>query len=120
MANINISTGTKIFLRVLGEVTDGEVQLKVLSFSNLKRCYFGLGRAKETATTAFYNQLQNQIKKTVVVKTEGGYTLGPVGKELRLIASQEKIDLNVKSEAQQAWELKNTDASEEDKVIFNG
>jgi len=114
------STGTKIILRVLGDVVDGEVVPKELGFSALKRCYFGVGRAKEQATTSFYNQLQNQLKKDVVIKTPSKkYTLGRVGVELRLKASQEKVDLNVKSEAQQAWELKHPDATAEETAIVS-
>ena len=114
------STGTKIILRVLGDVVDGEVIPKELGFSALKRCYFGLGRAKSQATTSFYNQLQNQLEKEVVTKTPNKtYTLGKVGIELRLKASREKVDLNVKSEAQQKWELANPKATSEEKAIVN-
>ncbi len=119
MAQQNISNGTKIIIRVLGNVVEGEVVKRELGFTELKKCYFGLGRAKEQATTSFYNQLQTQLKNGVVVKANGKYTLGEKGVELRKMADTEKIDLNIKSEAQQKWEAEHPDATEEQTAIYN-
>ena len=117
----NFSTGTKVFLRALSAVDEeGNIVKKELGFMQLRRCYFGLGRAQDKATTSFYNQVQNQLKKEVIVKTpEGKYALGKIGIELREKAKEEQIDLNVKSEAQQKWELTHPEATEEQKAIVS-
>lgn len=74
-----------------GKLTQGRIVLLrelnnaegPVSFSVLRKGYFGEDRAKANATTAFYMALQRVISFGWIEKlADGGYQLTPTGKEI--------------------------------------
>jgi len=94
--SVKVHDGTKIFLRELKGISK--------TFSQLRVAYFGEERAKEKATTSFYNQLTRDVEKGIIVKTANGYELSELGKKALTYCEENNVDLNIKSEAQRRFE----------------
>ena len=75
-------------------------------FSQLRLAFFGEARAKEKATTSFYNKLVKSLNEGLIVKSAPGvYELGVFGHLVLAQAKDQGIDLaSVKSEAQLRYE----------------
>lgn len=93
MTEQNESQDVKIVIKQGGDmkgiiITEGrKALLKQLasgpkSWSALRLAYFGPERAKHSASTSFYNQLDRLMKANVIIKVAEGYALGEVGKKI--------------------------------------
>ena len=79
-------------------------------WGQLQKAYYGEGRAALKVNTSFWNQKQKCIELGIMQKNTaiGGYELGPVGHQMLDFIRANNIDMNVKSEAQVAYEAKNS------------
>lgn len=78
-----------------------------VKWSPLRKAYFGEGRAKEQASTSFYQQLKGQMKKGLISKTEDGtaYQISDLGL-VSIQAVSSEIKAAAKSNAQVEFEAK--------------
>jgi hypothetical protein len=101
------SVGLRIFIRVLkdGPGTSGALKLG----------YYGAGRtaarsAKGSNSQRSYNEQRLKALAEGIIRivpTTEAYELTLMGKELLAYCQENNVDLNIKSEAQVAWETKN-------------
>jgi len=74
-----------------------------LGFSKLRTAYFGEGRAKLPATTAFYMKTKEALEKKLIQKIDKTYSLTELG-QVTIAAVPDEVKASAKSEAQKAFE----------------
>jgi predicted transcriptional regulator len=100
--NLTPVTLTPNQIVVLRTLENGPVK-----WSPLRKAYFGEARAKEQASTSFYQQLKGQTKKGLITKTEDGtaYMITDLGL-VSIQAVSAEIKAAAKSNAQVEFEAK--------------